>query len=173
MSIELILTALNKRLDKENRIIIQRENGEILNVTCDWNCPISNHELQEFTLETQHVLPKELCLFLKHSNGAKLFNDNGLGYDFFEIFNLSQILNYIHEYETNIYYQSAYDKNWFMMGNYRGYGDYMFVDSQKVANGEDNYLIFVHEGDIQRLPMNFETWLDRFIVTQGARYWLW
>ncbi|MFJ5788485.1 SMI1/KNR4 family protein [Lysinibacillus sp. NPDC097162] len=173
MSIELVLASLNKRLDKENSITIQRENGEILNVTCEWNSPISNNELQQFTLNTHHVLPKELSLFLKQSDGAKLFNVEGLGYDFFEIFKLSEILNYIHEYETNIYYQSAYDKNWFMMGNYRGYGDYMFIDSQKVANGEDDYLIFVHEGDIQRLQMNFETWLDRFIVTQGARYWLW
>lgn len=173
MSIELILTSLNKRLDKENRITIQRENGEILIVTCDWNSPISNHELQEFSLKTQHVLPKGLSLFLKQSNGAKLFNNDGLGFDFFEIFNLSEMLNYINEYDTNIYYQSAYDKNWFMIGNYRGYGDYLFVDSQKVANGEDDYLIFAQDGDIQRLPMNFETWFDRFIVTQGARYWLW
>ena len=173
MSIELIITALNNRLDKENNLIIQRENGEILNVTCDWNRPISNHEIQQFTLKTHHVLPKELCLFLKQSNGAKLFNVEGLGYDFFEIFNLSEMQNYINEYETNIYYQSAYDRNWFMIGNYRGYGDYMFIDSQKVANGEDGYLIYVQDGDIQRLPMNFETWLDRFIVTQGARYWLW
>ncbi|UNT53628.1 SMI1/KNR4 family protein [Lysinibacillus capsici] len=173
MSIELVLKSLNKRLDRENRITLQRENGEILNVTCDWNSPISDHELQEFSLKTHHVLPKELCLFLKQSNGAKLFNNDGLGLDFFEIFNLSEMLNYVNEYYANIYYQSAYDKNWFMIGNYRGYGDYLFVDSQKVTNGEDDYLIFVHEGDIQRLTMNFETWLDRFIVAQGARYWLW
>lgn len=173
MSIELVLNSLNRRLDRENRITLQRENGEILNVTCDWNSPISNHELQEFSLKTNHVLPKELCLFLKQSNGAKLFNNDGLGLDFFEIFNLSEMLNYVNEYDANIYYQSAYDKNWFMIGNYRGYGDYLFVDSQKVTNGEDDYLIYAQEGDIQRLTMNFETWLDRFIVAQGARYWLW
>jgi len=173
MSIELIITALNNRLDKENNLIIQRENGEILNVTCEWNRPIADDELQEFSVKTQNVLPKELCQFLKQSNGAKLFNVEGLGYDFFEIFNLSEMQNYINEYETNIYYQSAYNRNWFMIGNYRGYGDYMFIDSRKVANGEDDYLIYVQGGDIQRLPMNFATWLDRFIVTQGARYWLW
>lgn len=64
-------------------------------------------------------------------------------------------------------------QNWYMIGYYKGYGDYLFIDSEKVAKCEDDYLIYVQVGDIQRLSMNFETWLDRFIVTQGARYWLW
>lgn len=80
----------------------------------------------------------------------------------------------MNEYETDInYYKSAYDKSWYMIGYYKGYGDYLFIDSEKVANGDYDYLIYVQVGDIQRLSMNFETWLDRFIVAQGARYWLW
>lgn len=173
MSIELILTSLNKRLDNENRITLQRKNGEILNVMCNWNRPLSTQELLEFSLKNQHVLPKDLRFFLKHSNGAELFNHEGLDLDYFEIYTINDMQNYINEYKTNIYCQSAYDRNWLMIGAYQGYGDYMFIDSQKVANGEDNYLIYVQVGDIQRLPMNFETWLDRFIAAQGARYWLW
>ncbi|WP_107841662.1 SMI1/KNR4 family protein [Metasolibacillus meyeri] len=174
MSIELTLTSLMKRLEQKNRLTVQMENGEILNVTFDWNSPISNQELETFSLKNpHHVLPKALCSFLKHSHGAKLFNNEGLGLDYFEIYTIHEMQNYIDEYKTNIYYQGAYDKSWVMIGAYRGYGDYMFIDSQKVANGEEDYLIYVQVGDIQRLPMNFETWLDRFIVAQGARYWLW
>ncbi|MFJ6210196.1 hypothetical protein [Lysinibacillus sp. NPDC092081] len=65
MSIELVLTSLNKRLDKEKTIILQRENGEILNVTCGWNKPVTDQELKEFSLKTNHILPKDFCAFLK------------------------------------------------------------------------------------------------------------
>ncbi|MGE7948149.1 SMI1/KNR4 family protein [Lysinibacillus sp. NPDC093688] len=170
MSIELVLTSLNKRLEKEKTITIQRENGEILNVTCDWNRPVTDQELKEFSLKINHILPKDFCSFLKLCNGGKLFSD---GVDCFELFNLKEILNYLNEYNTNINYKSAYNKNWYMIGYYKGYGDYLFIDSEKVANGDNDYLIYVQVGDIQRLSMNFETWLDRFIVAQGARYWLW
>jgi len=170
MSIELVLTSLNKRLDKEKTITLQRENGEILNVTCDWNKPVIDQELKEFSLKTNHILPKDFSTFLKLCNGGKLFSD---GMDYFELFNVKEILNYLNEYDTNLNYKSAYNKNWYMIGYYKGYGDYLFIDSEKVANCEDDYLIYVQVGDIQRLTMNFETWLDRFIVSQGARYWLW
>lgn len=171
MSIELILTALKQRFAKEDYITLHRENGEIITkVTCEWNNPASDEELQEFALKTQQVLPKELYSFLKQTNGAKIFSIDGL--DYLEIYDLPEMLNYVDEYKTNIYYH-VYDKNWYMIGRYRGYGDYIFVDSQKVKNGEEDYLIYVQVGDIQRLPMNFETFLDRFIVAQGARYWLW
>ncbi|MFT9817766.1 hypothetical protein [Lysinibacillus sp. NPDC056185] len=42
MSIELVLTSLNKRLEKEKNLTIQRENGEILNVTCNWNSGLTD-----------------------------------------------------------------------------------------------------------------------------------
>jgi len=170
MSIELVLTSLNKRLEKEKTITIQRENGEILDVTCERNIPVTDQELKEFSLKINHILPKDFCSFLKLCNGGKLFSD---GVDYFELFNLKGIQNYLNEWDTNINYKSAYNKNWYMIGYYKGYGDYLFIDSEKVANGDNDYLIYVQVGDIQRLSMNFETWLDRFIVAQGARYWLW
>ncbi|MFE3573671.1 SMI1/KNR4 family protein [Lysinibacillus sp. NPDC059133] len=167
MSLELVLTSLNKRLEKKKPITIQREYGETLNVTCDWNKPVTGQELKEFSLKTNHILPEDFCSFLKLCNGGKLFSD---GVDYFELFTLKEILNYLIEYDINLNYKSAYDKNWYMIGYYKGYGDYLFIDSEKVANGDDDYLIYVQVGDIQRLSMDFETWLDRFIVAQGARY---
>ncbi|MFC9541623.1 SMI1/KNR4 family protein [Lysinibacillus sp. NPDC056959] len=170
MSIELVLTSLNKRLEKEKNLTIQRENGETLNVTCNWNSPVTDQQLMEFSSKTNHILPNDFCSFLKIRNGGKLFSD---GVDYFELFKLKGIHNYLNEYDININYKSAYDKSWYMIGYYKGYGDYLFIDSEKVANGDNDYLIYVQVGDIQRLSMNFQTWLDRFIVAQGARYWLW
>ncbi|MEQ6357319.1 SMI1/KNR4 family protein [Lysinibacillus sp. M3] len=170
MTIDLVLSSLNKRLEKEKNLTIQRENGEILNVTCNWNSPVTDQQLTEFSSKTNHILPNDFCSFLKICNGGKLYTD---GVDYFELFNLKGIHNYLNEYDININYKSAYDKSWYMIGYYKGYGDYLFIDSEKVANGDNDYLIYVQVGDIQRLSMNFETWLDRFIVAQGARYWIW
>lgn len=170
MSIELIIKSLHERINKESPITIQRENGELLEVTFELNAPASNNDLKEFSLKTHLNLPEDYLSFLKLHNGGKLFFD---GFDYFELYKLDEILKYIDEYNENIYYKSAYEKKWYMIGQYNGYGDYLFIDSEKVENGENDYLIYVQVGEIERLSVNFETWLDRFIVTQGTRYWLW
>lgn len=170
MSIELILKSLNERIHKESPITVQRENGETLQVTFELNSPATEKELKDLSLKMDINLPEDYLSFLKLHNGGKLFSD---GIDYFELYNLNEVKKYLDEYDSNIYYRSAYEKNWYMIGYYKGFGDYLFIDGEKIRNGEDDYLIFVQVGDIQRLSINFETWLDRFIVAQGSRYWLW
>lgn len=69
--------------------------------------------------------------------------------------------------------QGAYNDTWVMIAYYKGYGDYIFIDSEKVSKENNNYLIYNQMGDLLSLDLNFETWIDRFIVSQGSRYWLW
>ncbi|MDM5250068.1 SMI1/KNR4 family protein [Lysinibacillus sp. G4S2] len=92
MTIESILSSLNRRLEKDKNITLQRENGEILSVTCYWNSPVTDQELKEFSLKTNLILPKDFHSFLKLCNGGKLFSD---GVDYFELFNLKEMLNYL------------------------------------------------------------------------------
>lgn len=92
-----------------------------------------------------------------------------LGFDFFELFDLEQIMQYYRKYE--IYYKDAYEKSWYMIGYYKGYGEYLFIDSEKEAKNNSSYLVYIQVGNRKELPLNFEKWLDRFIVAQRSRYW--
>ena len=170
LTVKSTLKALYERLAENNTLTLQREEGEILKVTCELNKPASENALEEFEKKTNYRLPSDFSDFLKFHNGGKLFTD---GIDYFEIFSLEEIGIYYQEFKSNTYYQSAYKDSWYMIGYYKGYGDYLFIDSNKVTNGESNYLIYNQVGDLQPLPLNFSLWLDRFIVSQGARYWLW
>ncbi|MGK5508155.1 hypothetical protein, partial [Brevibacillus formosus] len=44
----------------------------------------------------------------------------------------------------------------------------MFIYNEKVENGREDYFIIVGVGVISELPINFETWLDRIILSQGV-----
>ncbi|HHY74892.1 MAG TPA: SMI1/KNR4 family protein [Bacillus bacterium] len=168
MSIDVVIKALKQRLEPTGKLTIQRENGELLEVTCEWNNPASEKELADFSLKTGWYLPDDYRQFLKLHNGAKIFSVWG---DYFELFDLNNIMKYYREYE--IFYKGAYEKSWYMIGYYKGYGEYLFIDSEKAANNNSSYLVYVQVGDRQDLSLNFEMWFDRFIVAQGSRYWFW
>ncbi|WP_374723295.1 SMI1/KNR4 family protein [Calidifontibacillus erzurumensis] len=168
MSIDIVIKALKQRLEATGKLTLQREDGELREVTCEWNDPASEKELADFSLKTGWYLPEGYRQFLKLHNGAKIFTDS---IDYFELFDLNNIIKYYREYEIN--YKGAYKKSWYMIGYYKGFGDYLFIDAEKAANNNSSYLVYVQTGDIQDLPLNFDIWFDRFIVAQGARYWLW
>lgn len=164
------MNGLYEKLNENNVLTLQRESGEILKVSCELNKPATDNEIASFIKKTNYNLPNDFKAFLKLHNGAKLFSD---GIDYLEIFSLEQMEKYHQEYKTNKNYQGAYNDTWFMIAYYKGYGDYIFIDSEKASKENNDYLIYNQMGDLLSLDLNFETWIDRFIVSQGSRYWLW
>jgi hypothetical protein len=168
--INITLDALKKRLGSENFLTIQQSNGQLIDVNYIWNAPANKEELDNFTKVTGWKLPEGYKEFLNLHNGANLFLDDDCTASIL-LYPLTEIINYYNEY--NMYYAGAYPRNWYMIGMYQGYGEYIFIDSDKVNNGQEDYLVYVQVGNIGNIPLNFETWLDRLIVCQGERFWLW
>jgi SMI1 / KNR4 family (SUKH-1) len=161
------LHVLKNRIEK-GQVHTQREDGEELEVTFFWHPPISTQEINEFSKKTGWIVPDGFRDFLLFSNGATLFFYEP-GFSGLRLYGLEEIIDYFNEYDH--LYKHAYDKNWYMIGERDG--EYFFIDSERVKEGQTDYIVWVQVGDIQVLPLDFDTWLDRFIVCQGTPYWRW
>ncbi|WP_232510151.1 hypothetical protein [Paenibacillus crassostreae] len=57
------------------------------------------------------------------------------------------------------------------------YQDNIVIDLKKYKEGQKNYLLIKghidHFYEARELNMNFELWFDRFIVSQGSKFWTW
>ena len=84
---------------------------------------------------------------------------------------------FIHSIEEIMQYYSSrdstYPPSWYHVGTFYGHGEYMYIDSEKVKNGREDYIIIIGVGEVTELPVGFETWLSRLIVSQGNRFWSW
>lgn len=166
--IEKSLKALQSRLDSENSLVIQREEGYIYNVEFEFNSPTSIEEINRFTEKTGWHLPDDYKEFLLLHNGAHLFSDVKYGGGY-------QLLALDEIHQEYVEYLDDAPKNWYPISIDNG--DYIFIDSLKVEDGKKDYLIrFQADEPVEhalKLNMNFETWLDKLIVCQGLEFWLW
>ncbi|MDR9507684.1 SMI1/KNR4 family protein [Brevibacillus agri] len=166
-----VLNALKKRIN-EHQTLIQQTYGEVFNVQFTWNESASIEDVESICRTTGWVIPDDYKSFLLIHNGASLFSSEG---SCFRLHPLSEIKEYFNDYHHNedVLYKFAYPPEWYMIGTYHGFGEYAFIDSDRVTQGRTDYLIFVEEGSITRTKLNFEEWLDRFIVCQGEHFWNW
>ncbi|RNB53460.1 SMI1/KNR4 family protein [Brevibacillus gelatini] len=159
-----ILDALKVRLSKGYTLIQEEYTGDLIDVEFQWNEPASKEEIESFTDKTGWVLPDSYKEFLSIHNGAGLF-----------ISETHQI--FIHSIEEIMQYHASRDKtyppSWYHVGTFYGHGEYMYIDSEKVKNGREDYIIIIGVGEVTELPVGFETWLSRLIVSQGNRFWSW
>ncbi|CAJ1001053.1 SMI1/KNR4 family protein [Brevibacillus aydinogluensis] len=165
--VEKTLSALKERIAK-NQTFIQQEDGETFEVDYVWNEPATEAEILSLIETTGWMIPEDYKEFLLLHNGASLFVAEMSA---MKLHSINEILTYFEEYEE--FYKYSYPKSWYMIGTYHGYGEYLFIDSERVKQGKKDYLVIVEEGDTQRVPLNFEEWIDRFIVCQGEHFWNW
>ncbi|GGI11580.1 SMI1/KNR4 family protein [Gottfriedia solisilvae] len=161
------LDSLKKRLEENGNIIqIQVEEGYLSRVECTFNPPASDEEIKDFEKKTGLILPNDYKEFLKISNGCRLFDDIESGGEI-ELYSLEQIIEYN---EYNDEFEGCYDIAYI-------YQDNIVINSKYVIEKKKNYLFW--KGHIDQfeeaipLEMNFELWLDRFIISSGTKFWSW
>lgn len=167
--IEKCLSALKQRLYQNNGIIqIQLEEGALLNVTCQFNAGMDEHKIEQFFRSNDWEIPDDYASFLKLHNGATLFCDplNGGG---LKLFDIDSILLYRNDYDY------MFPPDCYPVGMLNG--AMIYICSKDVLETPDQYLywqdcIASHDTAL-KLNINFEVFLDLFIISQGSEYWLW
>lgn len=165
--IEATINGLKQRLNSDGTLNVQREEGYVFQAKCTFNSPVTEEEIHQFEKDTNWKLPMSFKQFLLKNNGARLFKHVKCGGGY-ELLGLDEIRDNHLDYMPEKWYPISINN-----------GDYLFIDSSKVEKGKDDYLVyFEHDSDIcpengRRILLNFETWLDRLIVSQGAEFWSW
>ncbi|MBA4495059.1 SMI1/KNR4 family protein [Paenactinomyces guangxiensis] len=157
------LTGLKKRL-VDNKLIVQNEEGLVEEMRFQFQRPATEEEIQKFTRTTGVRLPEDYQAFLRIHNGAVLFQPWFGGQ--FELYGVSEII----EHKKS----GLFQESWYPIG-YQD-GGHLLIDGEKANEGENDYLIWWHSSifdDAQNLGLNFELWLDRFVIAQGTKYWIW
>ncbi len=164
--VEQTLHGLKTRLQKNNNIIeIQQENGYVTLATCTFNQPVADEEIFRFEKQTGWYLPEDYKQFLRITNGCSLFDDPQYGGE-----------NYLYNLELiwDLDYEDPYD-GCYKIGYF--YGENIVINSDLARQGSPCYLFVKDKIDpyeeARPLHMNFAQWLDRFIVCQGVKFWLW
>jgi hypothetical protein len=159
-----ILKALKDRLDENNSMAVQLDKGGVYRAVFTFNPPATEQEVVQFENEMNVRLPADFRSFLLLHNGAQLFQDEKTGGGY-KLLSLERIKDRYHKFKDM-------PKN--LLPVSRNNGDYFFIDADRVRRGSRNYLVrFDHEDDPCDVNLNFETWLDRLIISQGAAFWEW
>lgn len=155
------LESLNKRMDENKKILVQKEEGYLEYQHFSFNHPANEKELLKLSLD----FPSEYKIFLKICNGARLFFDpsDGGGLQLYSIEEILEDYQYI-----------DYPPGWFPIGygldgcrliikpDTEKQGSLYWLDNGGTLDDPTGYLNFT-----------FEKWFDYFIVAQGCKFWEW
>ncbi|CAM4526659.1 SMI1/KNR4 family protein [Paenibacillus xylanexedens] len=108
-------------------------------------------------------LPSDYISFLRESNGASLFEHLEYGGE-----------NFLYSVQDVIHYNEASDRR-IVIANILD--DRILIDLDRWSAQDQEYLLLCessnpveYSGDFHS---NFETWLERFILSQGSKFWYW
>ncbi|MCY9138087.1 SMI1/KNR4 family protein [Peribacillus frigoritolerans] len=162
------LSGLKKLLDNNNRMKTISHEGEVGIVSCSFNAPIQATEIEMFERENNIKLPEDYKAFLTLHNGARIYesiDEDGdkLG-DGLEIFSLDEIkeyqeIEYLSEHGIPIAHLLE--------------DCYLILDTEKLKVGNPNYLNILEFTELASPNLNFEIFLDRYIISQGVVFWDW
>lgn len=165
--IDLCLDTLQKRIGNNKVIELQVEEGKLMLATCSFNPPATESTIQAFFGTKDWHVPKDYFHFLQKHNGATLFAHPRYAGGM-ELFSISSIPNVIEEYGY------MFSSHCYPIGKLNAAMIYINSDISRKCN---EYLFWQDcigsEETALNLRMNFETFLDLFIVSQGSEFWLW
>ncbi|MDR0292925.1 MAG: SMI1/KNR4 family protein [Oscillospiraceae bacterium] len=168
------IKSLRTRLTSHNTLVVQNEGGFVGEMGFEWVEPATNIKIQLFEADNNIALPSTYKDFLKISNGAVLFKDIKYGQWGCKIFGLDELI-YTSK-QANIW-GYALKSEWLVFAQWLGDCDILVFDLNRSASGEKNYILDGEEGESvnnwQFINGSFEKWIDRLIVSQGAKYWRW
>ncbi|KRF54827.1 hypothetical protein ASG97_05380 [Bacillus sp. Soil745] len=162
------LSGLKKLLDNNEQMKTISEEGEVGSVSCSFNAPIQTTEIELFERENNIKLPEDYKAFLTLHNGARIYeliaeDDINIGGGL-EIFSLDEIKEY-----QEIEYLSEHGIPIAHLLN----DCYLILDTEKLKSGNPNYLCIMEFTELSSLNLNFEIFLDRYIISQGEVFWSW
>jgi hypothetical protein len=162
------LSGLKKLLNTNDQMKIISYEGEVREITCSFNSEAVASEIEKFENENSIKLPEDYKAFLTLHNGARIYesiDEDGdkLG-DGLEIFSLDEIkeyqeIEYLSEHGIPIAHLLE--------------DCYLILDTDKLKGGDPNYLNIMEFTDLSSLNLNFEIFLDRYIISQGEAFWSW
>ncbi|UUZ81187.1 SMI1/KNR4 family protein [Paenibacillus sp. P26] len=160
------MTGLIERLKLGNQhIYLQNTNGEVEAYTCSINSPATQDNINYLLDQINMNVPIEYIDFLKYCNGCSLFNHHLYGGENL-IYSCDEVVNFYHSLNAEGCLPIAY----ILQEN-------IVIDCDAFNQGKEEYMYvkinssFFDEGI--NLHCNFETWLYRFIITNGNKYWNW
>lgn len=162
------LTGLKNLLNKNDQMKTILHEGEVQNVSCSFNAPVQTAEIKKFENKNNIKLPKDYKAFLTLHNGARIYDlidDDGTNIGGgLHLFSLNKII----ETQENEYISDH------GIPIARLLEDCLLIlDKEKLKDGDPNYLNILEFTDIQILKLNFEIFLDRYIISQGVGFWSW
>lgn len=162
------LSGLKQLLNNNDQMKSVAEEGEVYTVSCSFNPPIKISEIETFESEHDIKLPEDYKAFLKLHNGARIYesvDDDGVniggGLHLFSLDDIkeTQEVEYISEHGIPIAHLLE--------------DCYLILDIEKLKSTDPNYLNILEFTDIKILNLNFEIFLDRYIISQGVPFWSW
>lgn len=121
--------------------------------------PATDQEIEQLSDFFSRPLPDELYQFLKTCNGASLFEDLSYGGESI-IYSTADIMTLNESTSTKIIVANILD-------------DRILID----LDHTDKYMLLCESlnpiEESRRFSCDFETWLERFILSQGSKFWYW
>ncbi len=162
MFLKQTLNALKTQLDN-NRLKVISHQGEIQTVGFSFNPPLDYNSIQEVKLNKNWYLPDDYEAFLLEHNGAELFEQ------YFDNINIGGgLLLYSLEEVQKVQQRLAMNNDYYPIG-------YVHEEHLMIKNSKENNRNYLYFGHLEKRPtnMNFELFLDRFIVSNGSNFWEW
>ncbi|PRP51503.1 hypothetical protein C7B63_08645 [Bacillus halotolerans] len=127
------------------------------------------NDIQSFEATHQLTLPDDYQKFITLHNGAKIFqilaDGENIGGGLY-LFSLEEI-------EEELKYEDLFEEiNGIPIGHLLE-GCHLMIDKNKLDKGDPNYLFIFQMGEYTPLNLNFEIFLDRYILSNGEAFWEW
>lgn len=163
------LSGLKKLLDNNEQMKTISEEGEVYTVSCSFNPPIKTSEIETFESEHDIKLPEDYKAFLTLHNGARIYeliddeDDINIGGGL-HLFSLDEVKE-AQELELM-------EGLGIPIGHLLG-DCYLILDTEKLKVGDPNYLNILEFTELASPNLNFEIFLDRYVISQGVVFWDW
>ncbi|NPC93411.1 SMI1/KNR4 family protein [Bacillus sp. WMMC1349] len=162
------LNGLKKRLNEKNEITLFCTEGDSCETVCSFHEPASDKEIRDFEEIASVKLPSDYKAFLKLHNGADIFDLLSEGSNIgggLHLFNLNQVNHDLHEL-THL------EEEYIPIAHLLE-GSHLLIDQRILKKERRNYLVLFSGIDYEPLNLNFELFMDRYILSQGQNFWEW
>ncbi|MDM5210675.1 SMI1/KNR4 family protein [Peribacillus sp. NJ4] len=162
------LSGLKELLNKKDQMKTVSDEGEVGNVSCSYNAPIKPTEVEMFESENNIKLPEDYKAFLTLHNGARIYeliDDDSVNIGGgLHLFSLNEVKE---AQELEIIGEQGIPIGHLLEDCF------LILDKEKLKVEDPNYLQILEFTELSSLNLNFEIFLDRYIISQGVPFWSW